>query len=522
MSNYDVDDILKEVRKRREENEALIKGVEAESNEEQKVDEEIEEAPSAEDIIEETAQDMLYAEEEIEKSEPAQPELQKDEPTEKENVIFSDEYEDISSSAEKGLADDEPLIVRKRDIGAINPAELYSDESEKRQKNRKEKKKKTKKRKIIRAILIGILILVIGCGIGAYIYVDTALNNVTDNAEQSESLNEWTGMDVLKEDFTPIYEDPKSEISSYKDMVKTWYYNGSPVYSTHVLNVLLVGEDTRDEEVTDEETRADSAIIVSVNIDTGEIVLTSILRDSYCYYEVKSGDKESGKYGKINEAMMYGGIDCYIRAVENNFKINIDNYVIVNFDSFQKIIDAVGGVDVEMTKAEINEINNHQKRYDHVTIDAEPGMVHLDGYQALAYCRIRKIDSDGVRADRQKTVLLQIFDKMKNASTVKILEVANSLLPYVKTGYSKSEVVSIASYALKNGWLGYTTQTCTVPSNETDENGEVITTCKGGTFYGTWCWKVDFPLSAQLLQKRIYGKTNITLAEKRAKFLNLQ
>ena len=146
MSNYDVDDILKEVRKRREENEALIKGVEAESNEEQKVDEEIEEAPSAEDIIEETAQDMLYAEEEIEKSEPAQPEVQKDEPTEKEDVIFSDEYEDISSSAEKGLADDEPLIVRKRDIGAINPAELYSDESEKRQKNRKEKKKKTKKR----------------------------------------------------------------------------------------------------------------------------------------------------------------------------------------------------------------------------------------------------------------------------------------------------------------------------------------------------------------------------------------
>ena len=525
MSNYDVDDILKEVRKRREENEALVKGAEAdisERKEEQNIEEEGGEAPSAEAIIEETAQDMLVGDEKADEGEQTVHELQKDEPSEGERVIRSDEYEDISSKDEKGLANDEPFIVRKKDGGAINPAELYSEESESRQKNRKEKKKKAKKGKIIRAILIGILILVIGCGVGAYIYVDTALNRATDNTEQSESLNEWTGMDVLKEDFTPINENPKSEISSYKDMLKTWYYNGKPVSSTHVLNVLLVGEDTRDEEVTDEETRADSAIIVSVNIDTGEITMTSILRDSYCYYEVEAGEKESGKYGKINEAMMYGGIDCYIRAVENNFKINIDNYVIVNFDSFQKIIDSVGGVDVEMTKAEINEINNHQKRYGHVTIDAEPGVVHLNGEQALAFCRIRKIDSDEVRADRQKTVLLQIFDKMKNASTVKILEAANSLLPYVKTGYSKSEVISIASYALKNGWLGYTTQTCTVPANETDENGEVITTCKGGKFYGVWCWKVDFPLSAQLLQKRIYGKTNITLAEKRPNFLNLQ
>ena len=78
-----------------------------------------------------------------------------------------------------------------------------------------------------------------------------------------------------------------------------------------------------------------------------------------------------------------------------------------------------------------------------------------------------------------------------------------------------AQMISLCPILLDDG-------TCTVPANETDENGEVITTCKGGTFYGVWCWKVDFPLSAQLLQKRIYGKTNITLAEKRPNFLNLQ
>ena len=79
-------------------------------------------------------------------------------------------------------------------------------------------------------------------------------------------------------------------------------------------------------------------------------------------------------------------------------------------------------------------------------------------------------------------------------------------------------MLDIGSYALRHGWLSYTTYTQTVPENATDENVEVITTCRGGTFYGAWCWKVDFPLTAQMLQQSIYGKTNITLAEDRPDF----
>ena len=401
-------------------------------------------------------------------------------------------------------------------INIMNYAEIPQTNAK---KGKKKDKKGSKIKKIIISVIAIILVIVIGAGVGTYLYLNKTLNNATDTPEQTQTIDEWTGMDALEEDFTPIYEDETA--SSYRDMLKKWYYNGTPVSSTHVLNVLLIGEDTRDENITDEDTRADSAIIASVNIDTQQITLTSVLRDSYCYYEVTDGDEESGRYSKINEAMYYGGIDCYIRAIENNFKINIDNYVIVNFDSFKSIIDTLGGITVEMTEAEINEINNHPSRYGNVTIDAQPGLVDLNGEQALAFCRIRYIDSDNARADRQKTVLLKIFEKMSGASTVKSLEVVNKLLPYVKMGFQKSEVIDIGTYALRHGWLGYQINTQTVPENTTDENGVAITTCQGGTFYNMWCWKVDFPLTAQLLQQSIYGKTSITLAEDRPNFNKL-
>ena len=540
-SSYDVDEILKEVRKRRIENEEIVKankssGVAAEADfiaaekaqEAKAEDKPAEKTAEAEtEKLEENKADLKEK-----ASDSAEITQTEKEPESEQNATA--EQEEMPENAEKPIkkaaesvppidaALDEPLVkADKNDAGEIDILQFAPAQETKRGKkaDKKGKKKKSKKAKIIISIIVAIAVLIAGTCSGIYFYLNRALDNATDNSgEKTDTINEWSGMDVLTEQFDPIYENGRADISSYKSMVKTWYYNGKPASSTHVLNVLLIGEDTREDDIAEDGTRADSAIIASINTDTNKITLTSILRDAYCYYEVKEGDPTTGKYGKINESMSVGGIDCYIRCIENTYKVNIDNYVIVNFNSFEKIIDKLGGVTVELTKAEINEVNNHQKRYGHVTIDAEPGLVDLDGAQALAYCRIRKIDSDNARADRQKTVLLQVFEKMKGASSVKALEVANSLLPYVKTGFSKTEVVDISSYALKHGWLNFQTATQTVPENSTDENGSVITTCKGGTFSGVWLWKVDFPLSAQLMQQEIYGKTNIVLAEKRPNF----
>ena len=388
----------------------------------------------------------------------------------------------------------------------------------------KEDEKRKKKKKIITivcVVLAVIVVLLAAAGVYAYYYINSALDQVVDEetTEEVASLELWDGMDELVENFETIYED--GYVYSYKAMLKNWYYNGTPVSSTHVYNVLLIGEDTRDEEVEDEDTRADSAIIASINIDTGEIILTSILRDSYCYYEVTEGDESSGTYGKINGAMVEG-IDCYIRAVENNFKLNIDNYVIVNFDSFETIIDALGGVDIDMTQEEIDEINNHPSRYGDVYIDATEGTVHLDGEQALAYCRIRKIDSDNVRADRQKTVLVEIFNMVQETSSLQTVSIVSDLLPYVKTGITKSEILAIAKYALANNWLTYDISTYTVPNGEdVDDDGNLLNACVGGTYYGAWIYKLDYPVYAKLTQERIYGKTNIVLADNRPDFSTL-
>lgn len=463
-------------------------------------------------------------------------ELKTDEPDLQEAVETDEEEEteeqpENSSEQEEAAAFefehilDEDSSTRDNDRENIDLFELggYDKKTVKKNKDKNRKKwHKTVKGKIFISVIVLLFAAIAGTGAYGFWFVNHALDTITDNNpdrnQDNSTIDSWTGMDEFSESFITINEDSRANVSSYRDMVKKWYYNGEPARSSNVINVLLIGEDTRGEDISDKGTRADSAIIASLNTSTSEIVLTSILRDSYIYYETTIGDESTGRWDKINSAMSYGGVNCYINAVERNFKVNIDNYVIVNFSSFQKIIDTLGGVRITMTNAEIREINNHPGTYGNVSINGQAGELLLDGEQALAYCRIRHIDSDNVRADRQKTVLLQLFKQLKDASAFKLAEVVTNLLPYVKTGYSKSEIISIGQYALSHGWISYKTVTYTVPTNETDTDGTAITTCKGGTYYGAWVWKVDCPLASQILQKKIYGKTSIVLSENRPNF----
>ena len=244
---------------------------------------------------------------------------------------------------------------------------------------------------------------------------------------------------------------------------------------------------------------------------------------------INLGWVKEGQYDKINGAASMGGMKEYIKTVERYYKIQIDNYAVVNFASFPKIIDSLDGVTITITDREINEINNHPKRYGDVYIEKSyegtEGKQKLNGKQALAYCRIRKIDTDNARADRQKTVLLQVFKKMKGSSTTELLKVVNDLVGYVYTGYSKKELVSLATYALSDGWMNYETQTFSVPTPDHARGGNYLigptqlTPC--GPSRGVWLWKSDIPQDAYDLQMKIYGKSNIKLAENRCDYCNL-
>ncbi|MCD7723879.1 MAG: LCP family protein [Clostridiales bacterium] len=501
---YDVDNILEEVKKHREENENKIKEKAGEAKSAESAAVPAESEPAEQAAAQEPA---AVAPETGESGQPVQ--AAEPEKGELDNIIDMIQQDE---RAQKVKADE-------KSVDLLELSNWGNSKQKAKSKGKKKKWRKTKKGKIFTGVIAAMLAVIIGLGGFAVAYVNDALDSITNSEEEVNSIEKWTGMDELVESFDTIYES--ASVYSLRDMIKEWYYTGTPASSSHVLNILLVGEDTRDEEIAEEGTRADSAIIASLNTDTGEITLTSILRDCYAYWELTEGDESTGQFGKINGAMSTGGIDCYIRCVENLFKVNIDNYVIVNFESFENIIDALGGITIEMTQKEIDEINNHPSRYGSVTIDGSEGEVTLDGEQALAYCRIRYIDSDTARADRQKTVLLTIFEQIKESNTYNIAKTVKTFLPYVKTGYSKSELVSIATYGLSNGWLSYSTSTYTAPSNTTDDEGNTVTTCKGGTFYGMWCWKVDYPLLAQITQNNIYGKTSIVLADNRPNFATL-
>lgn len=498
---YDIDDILSEVKKRREENEAKIKSDAGMSLDSSKIDE-VKPEPVVEDI---------------------EPQVQVEE-------VINDGYVDISSESEVPQEEVEEVVEETTDTSiSLNElamkeedeyTDLFSTAGEDEYTEEQGKKPKKKKKKIIISILCVILALLIAGGVGTWFYVDKVINQITETDQPKKQEDTWKGMDELVESFETIEEEDASHIASFQDMIYQWYKNGVPCSSTHVLNIMLIGEDTRGTDIKEDGTRADSAIICSINTDTKKITLTSILRDTYAYWENEKGNEDTGHFNKINGAMAVGDVNVYIDAVESLYKINIDNYVIVNFDSFKSIIDTLGGVELELTSKEINEINSHQKRYGNVTIektfDGTKGKVKLNGKQALAYCRIRKIDSDNERANRQKKCLNKIFDKVKDASSVQLIKILNSLVPYVKTDMSKNEIVKVGKYAIKQGWQHYKVVNNSIPDSRINEKGA------GGIFYGTWCWKSDFPQDAYNLQTLIYGRSSIVLARTRVDVLNCE
>ena len=204
-----------------------------------------------------------------------------------------------------------------------------------------------------------------------------------------------------------------------------------------VINIALFGGDGRNEK---DVSRSDSIMILSIDKTHKKLKLSSIMRDTYV-------DIYGHGMTKLNHAYAYGGPELAIRTINENFNLNIRDYAFVNFDSFEKVVDTIGGVDIELNQSEVNEIN---KNVQGSSIKG-PGMNHLNGKQALAYSRIRKIgNGDYERTERQRRVMQEIFDKGKNIGITKYPEVVDSVFPYVETSFSKMDIVKLGSYGLTN------------------------------------------------------------------------
>ena len=228
----------------------------------------------------------------------------------------------------------------------------------------------------------------------------------------------------------------------------------------NVVNILLIGIDSRSESLDESNQHGDVQIIVSINKDTGEIKLTSILRDLYVTIP---GYKSKNR---INVAYQRGGGELAMRTINHNFEMNIEHYVVINFFGLASIIDSLGGLDIELTKQEAGAINAYIKKhppvydnqdddYVRVPLEKKNGVQHLDGIQAVMYARLRSIDNDFARSARQRNLLELLLKKVTEGGMDfdKLFSLLETCLPYAKTNMSLSDMGSIAMTVLQSGLL---------------------------------------------------------------------
>ena len=218
----------------------------------------------------------------------------------------------------------------------------------------------------------------------------------------------------------------------------------------NVRNILLIGCD----KANGGSSRSDSIMIASVNKKTGKITVCSILRDTHLYIP---GEREA----KVNAAYAWGGANLLIQTIEHNFGIRIDDYATVNFEMFTALVDGIGGVDVEVTENEADYINNRHRYGNEKKPDTfESGeSVHLNGYQALWYSRIRKLDSDFMRTQRQRKVISAIASEVKSQinpiDIFGLVSTAKEVAPYIETTLSTTDfwslVFSLSGCLAKSG-----------------------------------------------------------------------
>lgn len=262
-----------------------------------------------------------------------------------------------------------------------------------------------------------------------------------------------------------------------------------------ITNIALYGIDSR---THDDQGHADATMILSVDKKHNKLKLISILRDTQVQVE---------GYGKakITTSYWWGGAPLAIKTLNQNFDLDVRDYVRVNFDQLADVIDAVGGVEIDVTQEELEEINFHMHGIDIYDKDLyETGMVTLNGDQAVSYARIRNIGTDAARAGRQQEVLQAILTKVQSMGVAEYPNFIKQMAPLVTTSLDYGEMISLASIMASNPTL----ETYTIPGEE--ENAW------GGVDEGAWVWKYDLEAAGDHIHRIIYetdGEESSTTSE---------
>lgn len=222
---------------------------------------------------------------------------------------------------------------------------------------------------------------------------------------------------------------------------------GNHEYSGKVINIALFGLDQRN---LNDNSHSDSTMVLSIDTARKKIKVFSIMRDSYVYIDGRGDDK-------LTHAYYFGGPQLAIKTINENFGLNIRDFVSVNFFGLEKIIDSLGGVEIDVTEKEVPVINDYIKelaRLEGKTPEylSGAGKQKLTGMQAVAYSRNRYTgNGDYARTERQRTVLEAIMNKILAQGATKYPGLVSDLLPYVTTSLSNSEIIDIGLDVFKIG-----------------------------------------------------------------------
>ncbi|MBE6759757.1 MAG: LytR family transcriptional regulator [Ruminococcaceae bacterium] len=275
--------------------------------------------------------------------------------------------------------------------------------------------------------------------------------------------------DVKSLDLSSRGDDPVSEVATVELM------SGSGV-----TNILLLGIDDDGSSGS----RSDTIMIASVDSRGGNIRLCSILRD--CYVEIPGR-----RANRINSAYAHGGVQLAVETVENNFRVKIDHCVTIDMAALVDVVDAIGGVEIELTSAEANQVNLHS----HCGLTTSAGKQLLNGKQAVTYAQIRKIDSDFKRTQRQRILIGAIIEKVRGLGLGELLNLVKAVAPNIATDMSNAEIGSLALKALPA--LSGEMEQMTIPAE-----GKYSSV----TINGMAVLDLDLKANATLLQEFLYGE----------------
>ena len=320
-------------------------------------------------------------------------------------------------------------------------------------------KKKRKKNIIISIVFVFLAIISVAVGI---FYAELSKINTTDLTKDNSEL----GISDETEQKIQL-EDPNNEI----------------------INIALFGVDRRSQN---EASRSDSIMIATIDKKHKKIKISSIMRDSFVNVPGR------GKT-KITHAYAYGGAQLAIKTLNENFQLNIKDYITVDFFSLEKIINALGGVQINVTKEELPLINDYVTEtaaIEKVTppVLTKTGLQKLNGMQAVAYTRIRyTAGGDYERTERQRTVLTALFNKVQEGGVTKYPSIVSTVLPFTETSIDKLNMISMGTSVLTSG-----TKTLDQARFPLDNQG------KGQTINGVWYLVFDIKTTADQIHKYIY------------------